>query len=852
MTDRLAHVVACALVGVLGVAAGWSFTVAFAPGDLVVPVVAAATGAVAVAVVLELVGLRSAVVAVATSAAAWLGFVVVVVLPGAEGGVLRGLGVGVVDGWARIASSTVPTPDEPELRLVPATATWLAVAVGCELARRTRSSMLPALPAVILLGVGLLFGIDRQGPGLGVVAVVAALVGMLAVVREWATESAGEDGLVSPTDGTRRLLLAVPVIVVLALLAGVVGPRLPGVAGRTAYDLRAVVDEPLRQPVAVNPFDRLAPSYLDDPATEGDDRDEVRLVVRSDEPLPRWTDVDVRPDGTSVDLVRVTAATFDRYDGTTWEVAEDHITAGAQLPPAGLPADAPLRRATVTFEVGSLDGPWLPTVGRAEALRWRTDARDVQVDPTTGSLVVPTGLEGGEAYELDVVVPPPLTEVAPTPGLPADDGESLQVVVSDADLTPQLQRVAVVAEAVAGAERGDYPALIAALQALFHGRLGEVRGPLTGELAEWDVFEFLGPEALAQGGDGEERVVAPTGHSLARVLELLYTPLPGRDDPSRRAGRGTPEQFATAFVVLARSLGVPARVAVGWSVPVPAGEQVREVRALARHADAWPEVWSAEHGWVAVDVTPIDAGALPDEPEPTTTSTLPPTTDAADVTAPPVATTVIEPDGRGGGGGPLGLLVRLVVVLAVVVLVGLGVPALVRARRRARRRRAATAAEQISGAWDDVLDTLAAHGVVARPGMTVSEVIELTGRRLGPQPAETTAIVGRCLERATCAERQPGEHLVEEAWSSAGRLRRQVAHQVTPVERLRAALDLRPEVRRLRVARRDARELWRPSTPAPPSADEVIPELATAPDGPAAVDDPSATTSRRPVGAGVR
>jgi len=67
--------------------------------------------------------------------------------------------------------------------------------------------------------------------------------------------------------------------------------------------------------------------------------------------------------------------------------------------------------------------------------------------------------------------------------------------------------------------------------------------------------------------------------------------------------QGYCEQFATAEVMLLRSLGIPARLATGYSTgdynPVLDQAVVRE-----RDAHAWVEVFFANHGWVPVDPSP--------------------------------------------------------------------------------------------------------------------------------------------------------------------------------------------------------------------------------------------------------
>jgi len=70
--------------------------------------------------------------------------------------------------------------------------------------------------------------------------------------------------------------------------------------------------------------------------------------------------------------------------------------------------------------------------------------------------------------------------------------------------------------------------------------------------------------------------------------------------------RGYCDYFSTAFVVMARSVGVPARLAAGYS----AGEFVKEAGAYRQHeydAHTWPEVFFPGLGWVEFEPTAADA-----------------------------------------------------------------------------------------------------------------------------------------------------------------------------------------------------------------------------------------------------
>jgi transglutaminase-like putative cysteine protease len=88
-------------------------------------------------------------------------------------------------------------------------------------------------------------------------------------------------------------------------------------------------------------------------------------------------------------------------------------------------------------------------------------------------------------------------------------------------------------------------------------------------------------------------------------LQLGHVP-PGRDPVDWflfDVKIGYCEQFATAETLMLRSLGIPARLATGYSTgdynPVLDQSIVRE-----HDAHAWVEVWFPGHGWVPVDPSP--------------------------------------------------------------------------------------------------------------------------------------------------------------------------------------------------------------------------------------------------------
>lgn len=73
--------------------------------------------------------------------------------------------------------------------------------------------------------------------------------------------------------------------------------------------------------------------------------------------------------------------------------------------------------------------------------------------------------------------------------------------------------------------------------------------------------------------------------------------------------RGYCEQFASAYAVMARTLGLPARVAVGFLSPEKVAQGVYVFSAHDLHA--WPEVYLDGAGWVRFEPTPAARAASP-------------------------------------------------------------------------------------------------------------------------------------------------------------------------------------------------------------------------------------------------
>ncbi|WP_232676098.1 DUF3488 and transglutaminase-like domain-containing protein [Nocardioides sp. R-C-SC26] len=190
-----------------------------------------------------------------------------------------------------------------------------------------------------------------------------------------------------------------------------------------------------------------------------------------------------------------------------------------------------------------------------------------------------------------------------------------------------------------------------------------------------------------------------------------------RDDKEGRIGYC--EQFAAAMAVMARSLDIPARVAVGFLAATRIGVNTWEYSAHDLHA--WVELYFPGAGWVLFDPTPGgNRGRVPSRLVPSYTRTSTPIGSPSDPAAPsaspapapqrptpapsasprPVPSTA---DSAGSGqdrdSGPAPALLAALLGSALLV-VGALTPRGFRRRRRAARLHAGTDA-----AWEELADT---------------------------------------------------------------------------------------------------------------------------------------------------
>lgn len=430
------------------------------------------------------------------------------------------------------------------------------------------------------------------------------------------------------------------------------------------------------------------------PLTTADPLDQVATrLAAGDRPAFR-----VRSD-TPVD--RWPLVVLDRFDGANWSSGARLRVLGTELP---APASAaPLAPARAEISDVRLDGPWLPSQARLRT----ADGLDAWVDPVTGVLV--RGEAAPDHYRL-----------------------GWQDLLVDA---PGLTAAAIDQQPVGAVDVAGIPAGITDLarQAVGPDAAPTVQAALVLERWMRDNYQ------VATGAD------LPTGHSTAQLLYFLTT-----------SKRGTSEQFATAYALLARSLGVPVRIVVGF----------RDDGSGTVHDDdvlAWPEIAVTGLGWVPLDPTGGARSSAADR------SGLGAATQAARDALPSPDRLATQQPGdpppaadsaaAASGGLPLWPL-GVPAVLAVAAI-----PAL-KAARRARRRRAPPRTS-VWGAWLDTRDRLRDHGVPVPAGSTVRDVIGSA-----PVPAADLEALAGCVDGALWAGRDVERANAERAWAAAATIRR--------------------------------------------------------------------------------
>lgn len=638
---------------------------------------------------------------------------------------------GLLNGWTEFLSSTAPVDLTAEFRALPFAITWWSIVIGTEAQRRFKHALAPLF-----------------GPGIGLVTTLLLTVGDLhlaqvqgvAIVTGALTLLVLRPGLAAAKS---RSFLGAAMLVVVAVAAPVIGPRLPLATSHERFDLRHLQDRPW------NPLDQPSPLATLKASLKSPRTDDVVFTVRSEKPINRWS-----------------LAVLGNYNGVVWAVAAESSDGVAEFEPVDsqLPASPHLNESqqtsTYEIEIGELGGVWLPVAGwpnRAES------ELSLQMSTTTGTLAAPAGLEPQLLVRMTATQRPELT----TAELLGTSVPEFDDAVEVALLPPRIRNLA-----------GD----------LFEGvTAGPTRATAVGNQFTANGFYDAGPAARP-------------GHSLAQIDDFLADPdrLVGYEEQYAataalllRAG-GVPSRVVVGYLV------PDSRFEAGQA-EVHANDISAWVEILTVEHGWIPLAVSPDR--TRSPDEQVSGGAIqdivianPPTPPPPTNKPLQPMSKVDDGLTEDEDAADPRPAPR-----------RAIPVPIVVTSVAIGTPALALAalglivvalkRERRRRRRSHGSPEQrVAGAWRELVDRYHELGVVIAGPTTPSEAIAAFMRAIPTDPDIQLELVqfAETLDRNAFHPEPAGREQATEAWASVQRITSDLRAKRTRWRRLVSATDPRP------------------------------------------------------------
>ncbi|MFT4218539.1 MAG: DUF3488 and transglutaminase-like domain-containing protein [Micropruina sp.] len=406
------------------------------------------------------------------------------------------------------------------------------------------------------------------------------------------------------------------------------------------------------------------------------------------------------------DGVRLRLTALPAFDATGFHLRPIDLFSGGLPAPPGVASGRPRFQISVT--VGAFNSEWLPLPYAPAEFKadgdWRHDPLSMSVLATGDQR---TSATNGLRYDATIIdVTPTAQQVsAATAGTPAD-----------VDLTTALP--------------DDLPDGIRELAQRITRR-GTTDGRRALLIQDWLRSPAFSYSLDPAPGSGYE--------TLSRFLFGDHI--------------GYCEQFAASMAVLARAVGIPARVAVGFLPGTRRGDGW-EVRIRNMHA--WPELYFTGLGWVAFEPTPAVAqppGYAGGGPE-TTAPQTPSTTPSTDVEEPSTEPQAPPPSPEPAAPAPQatdGSWSAWAAGGAALIALAASAPSLIRRRRRARRLTAPPGRAAVSGAWDEVRDSVWDAGA-EWPRGSARQIAAALAASLPTDAAAALERIALLVERARYAE----------------------------------------------------------------------------------------------------
>ena len=709
---------------------------------------------------------------------------------------------GLFRGPSQILTFALPLVSPRSLLVAPVTLAWLAGAIAGECFTRRWFTLLP-YPA-LLLSYGLAYAATVRAAESGApvsrqneLVIAGLLLGTLLLMRVAQTwvrqdetaESTQADGILP----MRGLVVGAATTVVVALVASLAAQSSAFTrATTTPQRVPSVDDSKPLTPVAfiasLRPTDDKAPGV-------------PVFTVQTNRDAPGYFGI----------------ANVDSYDGEGWSFDRTFRPSGGVLPDD---TDASLRLAgatttqAITIAKGPLAGTaWMPYLYRPH----KVTGASVNIDPASG-MIVPAGhLEQGEHYQVQSRVSTTTFDKLGK-GAVADTSTGAQ---NTALLPGQRQYLADAIQAFSDETGVPSSPAIPFLQALqkdlqtrysLYGTTSTAAGtpatspaPPTGTTAHRLVEPQLRPTGTRTPAKKTHPKTTPAKPPAVKSTTPAAPPTspaaPVESFGARQgttglsdvlasivlgARTGTAEQYATLVALLARQLGIPARLVTGFRVTDPDGGTLRRGRyeVTTKQAWTWVEVPIVGQGWVVLDAAPSSvsnarassSAAASPPPSPTSSPTqnvLITKSNGGHAIAPKSEVPA------GPGASHKALVVALLIVFGALLVAALVLLLFRKALRRRRRQRDPDPRARVVGAWRESIDVLTEAGLPDLTNLTGAEIAGLAGAQFGADPGSQVSFIGQTANSAAYSTALlVGPQDADAAWQAEKALRRQVNRQL--------------------------------------------------------------------------
>ncbi len=459
---------------------------------------------------------------------------------------LRAYGTDVSLAWDQFQNVSAPAVATAPFLLLVAIVMWVVPFLSDWAAFRLQSPAESLIPGFAVFVFGAFFATEQMQIASTAILVLTAML-MILLHRSSATARVGAWlGEGAAQRGQRSLVRVGVGILAVTLIGGVsVAQALPG------------YDEP--------PLENFDP-------TTWDDSEPPRVVLS---PL-----VDIQSrlvDQPNVEVFSVQSPTrdywrltsLDVFDGQIWRSRGSFEGAEGGLD-SNLPDGTTVQSVEQRFDIAALGQIWLPAAYEPTEILDAPADIELEYEPDSGTLIVNRETDSSDGLQYTLVSQVPLRDDVGVAAIQSA-GDNVPGDIADrylelpADFSPRVSELAQTVIAGAGAVTPYDKAL--ALQDFFQ---------------DASLFSYS--------------LDVQNGHGSSDIENFLF-----------EVQAGYCEQFAGSYAAMARSIGLPARVAIGFT-PGEFDSTTGTYVVTGKHAHAWPEVWLDGVGWLRFEPTPGRGG----------------------------------------------------------------------------------------------------------------------------------------------------------------------------------------------------------------------------------------------------